>query len=358
MASIEKTKYGTWRARWKDASGKQRARSFPRKGDAREFLDSLTGRPDAPPLSLREWADQWLAGARNLGQGGIDTYRRDLDRYILPALGDVTLARLQPEVIDSFINDELAWLADSTVHRHYRTINRMLNVAVEREKMPANPCKSVHPPRVQDAEMRFLAVAEIDRLAAAISPRYRAWVYLACYGGLRWSELVGLRRSSVVGARVSVTEQLVKRADGEWHRDMPKTRAGRRVLTLPGFVTDVMAAHLDEFSQPGADGLVFVNQRNSPLGASSFTGNVFKPALRRAGLDDKVRIHDLRHTAVALLIAAGAHPKAIQSRMGHASISVTLDRYGHLFPEQDEALAGALDDLRHSLHRESEQIPS
>ena len=79
---------------------------------------------------------------------------------------------------------------------------------------------------------------------------------------------------------------------------------------------------------------------------SSFTGQIFKPALRKAGIDDKARIHDLRHTAVALAIAAGAHPKAIQTRMGHASISVTLDRYGHLFPEIDERIAEGLNRLR------------
>jgi hypothetical protein len=71
--------------------------------------------------------------------------------------------------------------------------------------------------------------------------------------------------------------------------------------------------------------------------ASSFWNNVFSPAMAKAGV--RCRFHDLRHISVALAIAAGAHPKAIQTRMGHSSINVTLDRYGHLFPELDEALA-------------------
>ena len=74
---------------------------------------------------------------------------------------------------------------------------------------------------------------------------------------------------------------------------------------------------------------------------SSFWNNHFRPAMAKAGV--KCRVHDLRHTSVALAIAAGAHPKAIQSRMGHSSINVTLDRYGHLFPELDESIASAFD---------------
>ncbi|MDP9387788.1 MAG: tyrosine-type recombinase/integrase [Actinomycetota bacterium] len=71
--------------------------------------------------------------------------------------------------------------------------------------------------------------------------------------------------------------------------------------------------------------------------SSSFWQHYFKPALDAVGL--ACRFHDLRHTSVALAIAEGAHPKAIQTRMGHSSINVTLDRCGHLFPELDEAIA-------------------
>jgi integrase len=355
VASIEKTPAGTYRARWRDAGGVQRAKAFPKKADARAFLDSIAGNQpaahvtaEAGKITVSEWADLWLDGARNLGQGGQDTYRRDLDRYILPTLGDHQIRHVTPELIDSLLTEQAKHLASSTVHRHYRTLNRMFAVAVERRRLVANPCGPVQPPRVELHEMRFLDVDQVDALAAAISDRYRAWVLVAAWGGPRWSECVGLRRSSVDGARVSIVEQLKRRADGEWHRDRPKTKAGRRVVTLPAFVADELAAHLDTFAGPGPDGLVFPNRAGNPTIASSFTQATFKPALKRAGLDTAVRIHDLRHTAVALAIKAGAHPKAIQARMGHASIMVTLDRYGHLFPDTDEQIAAALDGLRTS----------
>ena len=112
-----------------------------------------------------------------------------------------------------------------------------------------------------------------------------------------------------------------------------------RSITVSSFTATVLAEHLERFALPGPDGLVFTNTAGNPLISSSFHSHAFGPALARVGL--ACRFHDLRHTSVALAIAAGAHPKAIQHRMGHSSINVTLDRYGHLFPELDEAIAVA-----------------
>ncbi len=156
---------------------------------------------------------------------------------------------------------------------------------------------------------------------------------------MRWSELVGLRRARVDLRlrKVRVTEQLVRLSTGEWLRKEPKTGAGVRSITISPFTASVLASHVEQFSSSGVDGLVFPNRAGHPLISSSWWNNNFAPALRVAGLS--CRFHDLRHTSVALAIAEGAHPKAIQTRMGHSSINVTLDRYGHLFPELDETLA-------------------
>lgn len=348
------TAQGTYRARWRDANGRAKGKTFKRLIDAKRHLEAMRTDlhrgvyfdPSRARLTVARFADEWLASARNLGAGGRDTYRRDLDRYILPVLGDARLGQLDVTRIDEFINDELErGLAPSSVHRHYRTIRRMCEVAVRSGRLRENPCDTVTPPKVRRGEMRFLDIDQVAALADAISPRYRAWVLLAAYGGPRWSESIGLRRGNVHGARVRIVEQYVRRSDGEWHRDEPKTAAGRRTITLPAVAADALADHLERWAQPGDDGLVFVNQHGNPVGIHNFTGMVFKPALRRAGLDDRIRIHDLRHTAVALAIRVGAHPKAIQARMGHASITVTLDRYGHVFPEMDGEIAAGLDGL-------------
>ncbi len=156
---------------------------------------------------------------------------------------------------------------------------------------------------------------------------------------MRWSELVGLRRAKVDlnRGKVRVTEQLIRLEAGEWLRKEPKTAAGVCSITISRETATILAEHLERFTVPGLDSLLFPNRAGNPLISSSFWQHYFKPALDSVGL--ACRFHDFRHTSVALAVAEGAHPKVIQVRMGHSSINVTLDRYGHLFPELDEAIA-------------------
>ena len=122
----------------------------------------------------------------------------------------------------------------------------------------------------------------------------------------------------------------------------PKTRAGRRTVGLPRAVVDELAAHLAGLDDRAA--FVFTAPQRGPLRVIAFRARVWRPATRKADLDG-LRIHDLRHTAVALWIAAGAGPKEVSTRAGDTSVSFTLDRYGHLYPEADTALRDRLDAL-------------
>ena len=90
---------------------------------------------------------------------------------------------------------------------------------------------------------------------------------------------------------------------------------------------------------------MFDDGAGCPVRHRNFYKNQFKPALVRAGLDPEVRFHDLRHPGAAMLIGLGAHPKAIMERLGHSSITVTLNTYGHLLPELEEALTDGLEGL-------------
>jgi integrase len=220
----------------------------------------------------------------------------------------------------------------------------MLEVARLRGIIARNPCEHVEPPVVPRVERPVLDPLGVEALADTIAPRYRAWVYVMCYGTLRWSEAVGLRRMDVDGARLSVAGQLVHRGRGVWERVEPKA-GSRRVVTLPGFAAGELVSHVETYSLPGPDGLVFPTRNGTPVQSPSFTANVFKRALRKAGLP-AMRIHDLRHTAVSLALAAGIDPKTSQTRAGHRSSSLHLDLYGHMFEGADAAVAGRLDDLR------------
>jgi len=350
VPKVERLPSGSYRIRYTDPWGRRAVITKKTAADVRaahrqivsavargEYVDPRRGR-----TTVGEWAEAWLEGARNVGPGGRDIYRQALD-HILPELGKIPLGKLSAGDIDRYIVLKLGTLAPSTVHRHYRTIHRMLAVAVDRGMIARNPCEHVQPPKVPRRELTVLTVDQVDALAAAISPRYRAWVYVAVYGGLRWSETVGLRRRNVDGPTIRVVEQLVRRRDGTWDRCEPKV-GSRRTVTLPEFASKEVHDHLFRYALPGDDGLVFPTRNGTPMQGPSWSANTFRRALTNAGLP-RIRVHDLRHTSVSLALDAGGRLEVVQERHGHSSIRVTADTYSHRYAGADEAVAAALDEM-------------
>lgn len=166
------------------------------------------------------------------------------------------------------------------------------------------------------------------------------------YGGLRWGELAALRRRRchLLQTRLEIAES-VSEARGELHFRSTKTYRMRMVV-IPGFLRDLLAEHLSRSVPDDPAALVFTSPKGHPLRKPNFRRNIWYPALAEAGLPEGLRIHDLRHTCASLLISQGAHPKAIQAHLGHSSIAVTMDKYGHLFPSDIDALAHSLDRAR------------
>jgi integrase len=123
----------------------------------------------------------------------------------------------------------------------------------------------------------------------------------------------------------------------------PKTRSSRRYVALSGLATRLVREQLVGRAPNQLD-LVWPGDAGGHVAVKHWMRKVFRPAVLHAGLTP-FRFHDLRHTYVALLIAAGAHPKWLQAQLGHSSISQTLDRYGHLFPDASEPFMQRLDDL-------------
>jgi integrase len=111
---------------------------------------------------------------------------------------------------------------------------------------------------------------------------------------------------------------------------------------LPAFLRDLLAAHIARFVDSDPDALVFTTLTETPLRSSNFRRIVWLPATRATG-NEGLQLHDLRHTAASLLISERAHPRAVTEHLGHSSIRVTMDVYGHLFPSDMEDLAARLD---------------
>jgi len=222
--------------------------------------------------------------------------------------------------------------------------------------LPRSPCRNIPLPRIEAVEMHFLTAKQVGTLADAIDPRYRVLVLTGAYTGLRIGELAALRTSRLDLLHRSLrVEETVNEVRGYLVFGPPKTRASRRTVSLPAFLVEVLAAHLAAYP-PGPESLVFTSPEGQPLRRNAFRRRHFIPALQKAEIgewteDPKghphfkpgARIHDLRHSHAALLIAENVHPKVLQERLGHASIRTTLDTDGHLFEGLDEAAADALD---------------
>ena len=218
-----------------------------------------------------------------------------------------------------------------------------MNVAVQSEIIARSPCVGVKPPSVPRSDMRFCAPDQVSELAESIDPHYRCLVYVAAYTGLRWGELAGLKRKRVdlLHRELTVVEQLTE-LNGRLEIGPPKTEAGRRKVKLSPFLAEMLREQIANSGEPGPDALVFVTKSGEAMRRVNFRRRYWLPAVRTAGLEGLV-FHELRHTAVALAIANGAHAKAIQQRMGHSSVMVTLDRYGHLLPALDDQIADGLE---------------
>jgi integrase len=339
----------TYRARYRDPAGHERAKVFARKTEAQWFLTEIENRklkgtwtdPALGRVRFREWLQEWWGTTTNLRRTTAVRDETYLRLYVLPRFGDLQLAQIGQRDVRAWVADLTAReLAPATVVKAYHLLSKVLAGAVDAGMIAQSPCRRVSLPKIEREEMRFLTPIEIARLTKAIRPRYRAMVLVGAYGGLRIGELAGLRRERVdlLHGTVEVAEVMTEVA-GKLQIGPPKTRASRRTVGLPRAVVDALVEHLDPGGQPSD--FVFTGPQGGPLRIAGFRYRIWRPATTAAGLDG-LRIHDLRHTAVALWIAAGANPKEVAVRAGHSSVSFTLDRYGHLYPESDASLRDRL----------------
>lgn len=362
---------GRWYARYPDPAhpGKRIERGgFRIERDARAWLDDQSSAvnrgghidPRRGDRLFADIVDAWKESwPDRLEPYTIVTYQQALDGYILPEFGTRKVGSINHESVQSWVNRlRRSHLSPASVHKAYRVLRTAMGDAVRLGSIAANPCTSIQLPRVPRSEMIFLTGEEVAALAERITPRYRTLVYFAAYTGCRAGEIAALRRADIDLLRgVVQIRRSVKDVRGTLIEGDTKTHE-RRTVSLPRFLNAMLAEHLAQpLSGAGPDAYVFLSATGQPLRHANFYRRHFKPAVqgrpatkRRPAVAGAVpaekaalRFHDLRHTCAALSIAVGAHPKLISERLGHSSITITLDRYGHLFESVEVALADALD---------------
>lgn len=352
MAHVEKRfQAGTlsWRARYRGPDGRERSRTFARKTDAEQFLaqtesDKARGTwldPTLAEVPFGEWAERWLASTSHLKPKTISGYQSLLRSRIMPVFQRAPIGAIRPIDVREWVSRMQAdGLSASRCRQACHLVGAILQTAVDDGRIAASPCASVKLPRLPQVEMAYLAPEQLRAVLRAVAPDYRIFVELLAIGGLRFGEAAAVRRGrcDLRRSRVIVAESLAD-VSGVLHFGPPKTHQ-RRAVTIPHFLRDRLAEQVGPLTSD--DSLVFQAPRGGPIRYSNFIRRVWKKALMDAGLPD-MGVHALRHTCAALLISQGAHPKAIQSHLGHRSITTTLDRYGHLFEDEHDKLADRLD---------------
>jgi integrase len=353
MAHIEKRGPGRWRARYRGPDGRERSQTFERKTDAERWLaqvetDKARGQwvdPAAGRITLEEWFDQWMKtvslrrSTRHLYGGYLGP------RLILPTLGRAEVARITTTDVRKWLAAlRSSRLSPNTVAKAYRLLSTVMSAAVVDGLVGRSPCTVQGAGTERSPEMRHVSAAEVQELAAAMPERYRAVVLTAAFAGLRWGELAGLRRRRVdlLHRTVVVAEQLSE-VNGRLEFGPPKTAASVRTVALPAFLVTELERHLERWSEPGPDGLVFPAPDGGPMRRSNFRRRAWVPALRLVGLEG-LRFHDLRHSAGTMTAVAGATTKELMARLGHSSPRAALI-YQHATAERDAAIAAALDTL-------------
>lgn len=310
-----------------------------------EYIDPRAGR-----IALGDWVDAWWpAYSAKLKPSGRISARGILDRYLLPAFADTALDDITPLDIQTWTAQLLAGkhkgarkaLSVKTVRNAHGLAHKVFSAAVREKMIRENPCSRTGLPERVHSEMRFLAEPEAGRLLAAIDPHYRPLVLLLLATGLRFAEAAGLRVKNldVLGRSLTVVETMQELAStSELVFVPPKSKRSRRTVSFP---KSVAAELVPLAANKDRDELVFRAHQGGPVRYRVFR-KAWVKAIAAAGLKG-LRIHDTRHTHAAWLISAGVPLTAISRRLGHESIMVTSDMYGHLLPAVDEGIIATLD---------------
>lgn len=336
---------GRRRQRWKGGFGTKREAELA----LRRALDAVdTGEVGNAGGTLAAYLEHWLAGVQNaVKPTTAKSYAEVLRWYVIPRVGAVRLSDLTPLHIRSLYADLLdhggrrgRGVSAGTVAVVHRVLRKALNDAVLWRLLTRSPLIGVQPPRRTTAEMRTWSLAEARRFLECVADGrlYPMWaLFLA--SGLRRGEVAALKWTdvdldqgvlSIRRSRVSVAWQV--------HESQPKTRSSRRVVSVDDRMVAVLRAHrrrqLEERLAWGSawtdSGFTFVTESGEPLHPETIT-SMFAALVGKAGVP-RIRLHDLRHTSASLALAAGIHPKVVSERLGHSSVSITLDLFSHVAP--------------------------
>lgn len=354
--------------------GRRRIRrgGYPSDKAAEAVLESLRvpapGDPYAGVLTVGDWLAHWLVSRTSPATSTMRSYSAHVRLYLAPYLGPVLLGELSAAHVQAMFTAIIRHhqalgtpISAATLNRIRATLRAALNAAIRRGLLSENAASRAELPRArrpravvwtpervehwratgERPEVAVWTAAQTARfLAASASHRLYAVYHLIALRGLRRGEAAGLRWCDIdLDAKTAMISQQLQQHGGRLEITPPKTPYSARVIALDHTTVEVLREHRRRQRAeaatygPGyqASGYVFTNRRGGPMAPDRLT-RIFRTLSEEAGLPP-VRLHDLRHGAATLALAAGVDLRTVQEMLGHSSIVLTADTYISVVPE-------------------------
>jgi integrase len=339
---------GRWVAKYKDTRDTWRYIYRQSKNEVKQALrQALKDRDDGispSKLPVAAFLNEWLEDVRDSVSHRTWLNHEGIVRlHINPTIGTKKLARLTAKDIHDLYRSKLAsGLSAGRVRRIHVTLNRALKDAVRFKYIARNPAADVKPPKEYSREMDVLRPQQVRRLIdAARGDRLEAAYVLPATIGLRQGECLAIRYEDIDFRKGTLR---VRRT--VWRNQVfpPKTPRSQRTIKLPKTALEALCRHRDD-NGGATEGWLFPTKHGNPVDAHNFIHRPWKRMLRKAGLPESTRYHDLRHGVASLLLSQGVPVPAVSSLLGHRDSSITLRVYAHMIDGMDGVAATAMDNL-------------
>jgi integrase len=321
-------------------------------------------------ITVRSFLTRWLAEyARiNLSPRGYERYESICRVHLIPAIGKIPLTKLRSEHLQKLYTEKLeSGLSPRTVKYIHVITHKALVTALKWNLINRNIADNVDTPKPNQSEMQIWNEEEMSQfLEAAKDTEYYALFYAALFTGARRSELLALRWKDIdlILGQIYINRGLHHLNNGEYVFSQPKTARSRRTIALSPSAIGVLSKYYDTRCMDAA----MLNKKvtdDTLIFSDIVTGKPYRPnTISRAWTNlaiktgiKTIRFHDARHTHASLMLKQGIHPRIVMERLGHSTISVTLDIYSHVVPGMQELAAQRFDDAFNFNHNRESNIP-